>query len=228
MQAKNATDINLQSGFTSSFDVKKLTEEGTFEGYASVFNNQDEGNDIIAPGAFKKTLKKKGAEKIRMLWQHQWDKPIGVWDDAFEDSKGLFVKGRLLTELHYGKEALTMLRAGALDAMSIGYRTVKATRDEDNNTRTLTEIELWEVSLVTFPMNTLSRVTGVKGLWDERMVEEHLRDAGLSKEFAKNVVLFGVKRARELAGDDRREADDPSVKELTEMFSRATNLIKGT
>ena len=128
-------------------------------GYASFFGKADQGGDIVVKGAYGKSLGKGG--KIKMLWQHDPAQPIGVWDEVREDAKGLWVKGRLLPDVAKAREAAALLAAGAIDGLSIGYRTVKARKD-DTGKRHLTELDLWEVSLVTFPMLPDARV-GAKG-----------------------------------------------------------------
>lgn len=133
-----------------------LTAAGKIEGYAAIFNVPDKGEDVIAPGAFAASLTNRVAS-IKLLWQHDPAQPIGVWDQIVEDAKGLRVKGRLLTSLQRGAEAETLLKAGALDGLSIGYRATRADRRGPN--RHLTEIDLWEISLVTFPMQANARLS---------------------------------------------------------------------
>lgn len=130
-----------------------LSKDHVIEGYASLFGLRDQGGDAVCAGAFAAGLKKladKG-DKVRMLWQHDPGRPIGVWDEIREDEKGLWVKGRLLPEVAQAREAAALLQAGAIDGLSIGYRTIRAERDR-KGCRALVEVELWEVSLVTFPM----------------------------------------------------------------------------
>ncbi len=139
--------------------------EGGLEisGYASLFGDVDQGGDVVAAGAYAASLKALGAadRKIKMLWQHEPGQPIGVWDDVREDAKGLWVRGRILNSVEKGREAAALIEAGAIDGLSIGYRTVKATKNNKGQ-RLLSELELWEVSLVTFPMLPSARV-GSKG-----------------------------------------------------------------
>jgi hypothetical protein len=139
-------------------DLKELTEEGAFEGYAAVFGNRDEQGDIIEPGAFKKTLKEN--DVVPVLWMHNPHEPTGVTVELSEDSKGLYVKGQLNPEVQKAKEVYTLLKQKALKGISIGYNTVKETWE--GSTRYLKEIRLWEISLVTFPANRLAQVTNVK------------------------------------------------------------------
>jgi len=129
---------------------------GVIEGYASRFGLRDQGGDVVLPGAYGGSLNRLGGRRVKMLWQHDAGEPIGVWDEVREDGTGLFVKGRILTEVARGREAIALLDAGAIDGLSIGYRTVRAERDAKG--RQLAELDLWEVSLVTFPMQMEARV----------------------------------------------------------------------
>lgn len=201
-------------------DFKANMDDGTFTGYASVFGVKDLGGDIVQAGAFTKSLKSRPAPKIKMLWQHKWDKVCGVWESVVEDTKGLLVKGRIIQDVEAGKEALALMREGAIDSMSIGFRTIK---DQwSGSDRLLQELELHEISLVTFPMLPQAKITKVKGAFNEREVESILREAGLSKELSKNVVLFGVKKAVELSGN-RREADD---NDIVNILKQASNTLR--
>ncbi|MEM8576229.1 MAG: HK97 family phage prohead protease [Pseudomonadota bacterium] len=131
-------------------------ENGTeISGYASLFGAVDQGGDIVGKGAYAASLARGGA--VKMLWQHDPAQPIGVWDEVREDAKGLWVKGRLLDSVAKGREAAALIAAGAIDGLSIGYRTVRAAKNERGE-RVLAEVELWEVSLVTFPMLPTARV----------------------------------------------------------------------
>ena len=137
-----------------------VTEGRLVAGYASVFGRRDQGGDVVLPGAYAASLTRlAGAgRRVKMLWQHDPAQPIGVWDEVREDATGLWVKGRILTEVERGREAVALLGAGAIDGLSIGYRTIKAERDGKGQ-RLLAELELWEVSLVTFPMLPEARVS---------------------------------------------------------------------
>ncbi|KMK67713.1 HK97 family phage prohead protease [Puniceibacterium sp. IMCC21224] len=143
------------------FDAELTVVDGTgIEGYASLFGACDQGNDVVAAGAYAASLKRLGTERrgVKMLWQHDPAQPIGIWEEVREDARGLYVKGRLLDSVAKGREAAALIAAGAIDGLSIGYRTLKATKN-DKGQRLLTELELWEVSLVTFPMLPSARVT---------------------------------------------------------------------
>ena len=141
-----------------------VVEDGTrIEGYASLFGKCDQGGDVVEAGAYGKSLKvlKRAGRQVKMLWQHDPAQPIGVWDEVREDDNGLFVKGRIPKDVEKGREAVALIEAGAIDGLSIGYRTVRAHKDGKGQ-RLLSELELWEVSLVTFPMLPDARV-GAKG-----------------------------------------------------------------
>ena len=144
-------DLGLELKFAGGAPV--LTEGHVIKGYASLFGLADQGGDIVAPGAYAASLSRLGArgDKVRMLWQHDPAQPIGIWEEIREDDRGLWVRGRLLPEVAQAREAAALIAAGAIDGLSIGYRTVRAERDRQGR-RVLTEVELWEVSLVTFPM----------------------------------------------------------------------------
>ena len=139
-----------------------LEADGTFAGYASLFGKPDLGRDMVMPGAFAATLRRRGAAGVRMLWQHDPNQPIGTWLDMREDARGLYVKGRLAGGVGKAREVLALIRAGALDGLSIGYRTVRARKDAAAGVRRLLEVDLFEVSVVTFPMLPGARVESVK------------------------------------------------------------------
>ncbi len=153
----NSKDYELELKYASG---AALVSDGTgIEGYASLFGLTDQGGDIVVRGAYAASLKRLEArgDKVRMLWQHDPARPIGVWDEIREDEKGLWVKGRLLPEVAQAREAAALIEAGAIDGLSIGYRTISAERDGKGR-RLLAEVELWEVSLVTFPMLAEAKV----------------------------------------------------------------------
>lgn len=158
-----ACDSGLERKFNTLGEGLTVAEGMVIEGYASLFGDEDQGGDIVQPGAYAKSLAslRENGRQIKMLWQHDPSQPIGVWDEVREDTKGLYVKGRLLENVARAREAAALITANAIDGLSIGYRTVKAIRN-DKGRRLLTELELWEVSLVTFPMLPSARI-GAKG-----------------------------------------------------------------
>lgn len=193
LECREATEQRQTRTFALS--IKATGQDGAIEGYGSVFNVVDSYDDVIAAGAFSASIKahKAAGTMPAMLWQHEGDEPIGVWAEMVEDSKGLRVKGQLCLETGRGKEAHALLKMGALNGLSIGFVSKQWSYDRDSEIRTLTEVDLWEVSLVTFPANGASRVTGVKGadvgaIATIRDAERALRDAGLSAEAARAFV----------------------------------------
>ncbi|MFD1912140.1 HK97 family phage prohead protease [Halodurantibacterium flavum] len=128
------------------------------EGYASLFGQRDQGGDVVERGAYAGSLAElaAGRRRVKMLWQHDPAQPIGIWDEVREDDRGLFVRGRLLPEVAKGREAAALVAAGALDGLSIGYRVARAEKTAGG--RRLLTLDLWEVSLVTFPMLATARV----------------------------------------------------------------------
>lgn len=140
-----------------------VSADGEFEGYASVFGRADQGADVVQPGAFRGSLARRGARGVKMLFQHDPNQPIGFWHDIKEDSRGLYVRGQLLTQVMRGHEVWALMRAGVLDGLSIGFKAVKARRDRGQGVRRLEVVDLWEISVVTFPMLEMARVGRVKG-----------------------------------------------------------------
>jgi Escherichia/Staphylococcus phage prohead protease len=140
-----------------------VAEDGTFAGYASLFGRTDLGRDMVMPGAFAASLRRRGTGGVKMLYQHDPAEPIGVWEEIREDDRGLWVKGRLTAGVARAREVLSLMRDGALDGLSIGYRTVRGRSDRKSGIRQLIEIDLWEISVVTFPMLPEARVEAVKG-----------------------------------------------------------------
>lgn len=134
---------------TDMLDPDALRADGRLSGYATLFDQVDAAGDRIAPGAFAAALADRRSA-VKLLWQHDPSTPIGVWDRIEEDAVGLRVSGRLILETQAGREAAALLAAGAIDGLSIGYRTVAA--EAVPGGRRLTELALWEISLVTFPM----------------------------------------------------------------------------
>lgn len=151
--------MELEHKFCSAETELTIVNGTRIEGYASLFNKSDRSGDVVEPGAYAKTLKElaDSCRTVKMLWQHDANEPIGVWDEVLEDDRGLFVRGRLLPEVGRAREAAALIEAGAIDGLSIGYRTRKAIRNGKGQ-RLLSELELWEVSLVTFPMLPEARV----------------------------------------------------------------------
>lgn len=201
------------------FDVKAVNDDGTFKGYGSVFGNVDLGRDRVHKGAFEATLKlvEEGKRRIKMLWQHDRHNPIGVYTSLKEDDNGLFVEGRLVKGVKQADEAHLLMKAGALEGLSIGFRTKRYDIDKEEMVRNLYELDLHEISPVTFPMNTDANITAVKSVRD---FEQWLtRDAGFSRSDAQIIINEGFK-----AYTRKREAVDTG---LSDLIKRNISILTG-
>lgn len=136
--------------------------KGEFEGYASVFGVMDLGRDVVMPGAFRASIARRGVGGVKLLWQHDPGQPLGIWTSLQEDGRGLHVRGALDLQQSKSREILSLLKQGALDGLSIGYRTEIERKDPETGLRRLERIDLWEISLVTFPLLPQARVQSVK------------------------------------------------------------------
>jgi HK97 family phage prohead protease len=140
----------------------RIEADGTVEGYASLFGEIDQARDKVMRGAFAATLRQRPVQRIPMLFQHDPAEPVGVWLELREDERGLYARGRLIPEVARGRELLSLLRAGAIDGLSIGFRTVRGRIDPKTRIRSLLAVDLWEISIVTFPLLAGARVHAVK------------------------------------------------------------------
>ena len=197
-------------------------EDGSFEGYASVFNNKDLGNDVIKQGAFSKSIYDKKPRQIKLLYQHKTDEPIGVIDSLEEDKRGLKIKGRLAMATQKGREVYELMKMGALDSMSIGYKLSPEDYKYSDKLkkRTITNLDLMEVSMVTFPMNPKAKITKVKlADMSVREIEHYLRDVGLmSGSVAKQSANILYKSFHEDL-DEQRDVVD-SINALIETIKQ--------
>ena len=141
-----------------------LSEDGFVEGYASLFGEIDQSRDMVMAGAFAQSLRLRGLRRIPMLFQHDPSEPVGIWLDLHEDFRGLWARGRLIPEVARGRELFALVEQGAIDGLSIGYRTVRGRIDPKTRVRRLYQVDLWEVSIVTFPLLAGARVRAVKGV----------------------------------------------------------------
>lgn len=193
----------MMNKYECPLEIKQIGDDGSFSGYGSVFGNVDHYGDVVEPGAFAKTLI---AKTPAMLWQHDSMEPIGVWTKIAEDEKGLYMEGKLLTgKVARASEAHELLKAGAIKGLSIGYMPKAWEWSKDgsgDSIRHLKEVDLWEVSLVTFPANEAAVVTSVKSLESIRDVEETLREAGFSRSEAKALIarVKDLQREAEIKG----------------------------
>ena len=208
--------------------LDEVEADGVFSGYASLFGRVDLGKDVVERGAFAASLKARGAAGIRMLFQHDPAEPIGVWTEIREDARGLFVRGRLTKDVARAREVLSLMRGGALDGLSIGFRAIRAKSDPKNGVRRILEADLWEISVVTFPMLPDARIDTVKGrrfadrgrLPTTREFESWLtRDAGLTRGEARCVIAKGF--ASLVRGRNAAPGDG-----LTDRIREATRMMR--
>jgi uncharacterized protein len=194
--------------------MKSLSDEGSFVGWASTYNNSDLGNDTVVPGAFTKSIQSQG-KGITLLWQHRTDSPIGL-GKLSDDAKGLQIEGQLLMADPIAARAYEHLKAGTVKGLSIGYDTIKSSPGPDGG-RLLQELKLWEVSLVTFPMNERAVVNSVKSLHDVERVLSSLSTEDLSKQETLNqlrVIDSELKRLLLNHGADPEEEKADLLREL--------------
>jgi len=192
------------------FEVKEVNGSGEFEGYLSVFGEIDSAKDVVKKGAFTKTLAEH-KEKGRMpalLWQHDTREPIGIWRSMHETENGLFVKGSLfIDDIPKARAAYRLIKEKAISGMSIGFRTVNYDI-RDDGIRVITEIDLLEGSLVTFPALDSARVEDVKQMLTNgeipsvREFETFLRDAGFSRKQSKALIADGYKSISQCDAED--------------------------
>jgi HK97 family phage prohead protease len=207
------------------FEIKREPDaDGVFEGYASVFGVVDQGMDVVERGAFSKSLG--GGRKVKMLWQHDTSQPIGVWDEIREDERGLYVKGRLLRDVQKGAEAIALVRAGAIGELSIGYRTIEAVPEGGGRIRKLMEVDLFEVSLVTFPMLPDAKITAVKSISTIREFERALRDVGFSQTEAKAIAAEGYKGLAAHRDDAERRVDVDGLRAVQDQLNQLMEMFK--
>lgn len=211
-----------------NLEIKAVNEDGFFSGYGAVFGNIDWYNDIILPGAFKNTLAQwSGKSKFPpVLWNHSINEPIGVYTKLIEDEKGLYVEGRLLVDdVPKAKSTHALLKAGAIDGLSIGYRTVKSAYNENTDIRELIELDLSEISIVTTPANEHSLVTSVKSKLEDGELptlpefEKFLRESGFSKSQSVAIAGKGLRHLLSESEDEKKQAKSISI---------ALNILKGS
>lgn len=216
------------------FDVKDVSGEGVFKGYASVFGVLDYYREIVVPGAFAKSIAARDMKEnpVPVLWQHQSSSPIGVYTRLQEDTKGLYVEGQLILGVKQADEAHLLMKAKAVSGLSIGYQTIADSYNEKDRIRSLTELDLQEASVVTFPACDPARIDVAKAalaageLPTVRQFEEMLREHGFTKSQARSIVEAGFKALR---GEDTDAASDNAIKALVglrDAFGSGLNLAE--
>jgi uncharacterized protein len=224
--------------FTSN-PLQAIADTGVFEGYASLFDRTDLGDDVVAPGAFRNSLKQRGVTGIRMLYQHDPAQPIGVWERIYEDARGLFVRGRLTLDVAKAREVRALMKVGAIDGLSIGFKTLKGARNRATGLRRLTDVDLWEISIVTFPMLPEARITSIKqrdmsqrsnvgGRAGPRQFEHWLvREAGFTAAEARAFVRDGYHGLKSLDPAAATHPDTPAwQRRLLAQMAEATALLR--
>ena len=214
--------------------LKAVQEDGTFTGYGSVFGVEDSYGEIVAEGAFADSLKeiKTKGRPVPVLWQHSSRDPIGVYEELKEDKTGLYVQGRLLIDsLPLAKQAHALMQVGAVSGLSIGYLVRQSSYDEKTNIRTLTKLDLMEISIVTFPANDEARIDAVKAKITRgetitiREFEGILREKGYSRSDAEDIAGFGYKSwLRRESGAEATSQE--SVKTLLDPLSEAKRALQ--
>jgi len=192
------------------FEIKAVEDDGTFEGFGSVFGNVDSYKEIVAPGAFAESLAgwKAAGRLPPVLWQHRSGEPIGPYLAMEEQAVGLYVKGSLLVnDVQRAKEARALMKAKAVNGLSIGFVTREDSYDRVSGIRTLKKVDLWEVSVVTFPANPAAQISSVKSAIDAietlRDAESFLRDVG---RLSNAQAAAFISRFKSLSG--QRDSDD--------------------
>ena len=224
VKSEDLSDI-FEAEIKAVHDEEDEERYGKFEGYGSVFGNKDLGNDVIEKGAFSNSLKRKKPNQVKLLYQHKTDMPIGVFEEIKEDGHGLYVKGKLALQTQAGKEAYELMKMGALDGLSIGFKVNPdmVSYDKRSRKRLIKEVDLMEISLVTFPMNPKATVRSVKASEISiREWESGLRDAfNLSRSEAK-VAAGAITKSFD---ENQREVESANT-ELVDAIKNLTLTLK--
>ncbi len=201
------------------FKIKAVNEDGLFSGYGSVFGVVDSYQEVVAAGAFKESL---DSRMPSLLWQHRSGEPIGVYTTVKEDNIGLHVEGKLALKTARGAEAYELLKMGAISGLSIGFVTREDSYDRVTGVRTLKKVDLWEVSLVTFPANDAARVASIKSIESIKSFSEaeaYLREAG---GLSRGEAVAFMARAKSLRG----QSESDGLGDLKALIQRNTSLLK--
>lgn len=218
----------------AAFEFKAEDENDEFltiSGYGAVFGNVDSHGDIIEPGAFADGIK---GRKPKMLWQHNYSQPVGAWDELVEDQNGLFIRGRIFKKASKGAEVATLVAGGAIEGLSIGYRTREFEMEGGN--RLLTKLDLFEVSIVTFPSNELSNIYAMKSVDDmseteiKRHLEKSLKEINVSGTMAKAMAAGALEGRKSVLRDADAlppETDQREVDELKALLTETLSILGG-
>ncbi len=211
------------------FELKALDEKGAFSGYGSIFGNTDSYRDVVMPGAFAGTLADWQTRDALppILWQHNSDQPIGPFTTMAEDGKGLYVEGQLLIkDVQQAREAYALVKSKTIRGMSIGYNVLEQEYDAKTNVNRILAVDLWEVSLVTFPANPSATVSEIKSILEGGRMptlaefEASLRDEGWSRTQAKIIAGDGLRGLLKQRDADEGQLDDRRVESMLALFDQ--------
>jgi HK97 family phage prohead protease len=208
------------------FEIKEVNKNGTFAGYGSVYSVIDQGDDVIEPGCFKDSLLEWQTKNAlpALLWQHDSCEPIGVYTAMREDTNGLYVEGKLALKTQRGAEAYELLQMKAISGLSIGFMTREDSYDQKTGIRTIKKADLWECSLVTFPMNDQARIDAVKSIdqiTDFKSASEYLRNACKCSRSEATALVAKLKSL-----SLRNAAEDDEAQQLIKALKRREMLFK--
>lgn len=217
--------MTLKKRLDMPFEIKSVSDSGAFTGYGSVFGVKDSYSDIVIKGAFANSLNK-WKEKGRLpalLWQHKMDEPIGYYTKMVEDDNGLYLEGQLLIDDDpLAKRAHAHMNAKSLSGLSIGYILNDYDYDKEKSAFILKDIDLWEVSVVTFPANDEARINNVKSILEKgeipspRDIERVLRDVGLSRSQSKAFMADGYSALKQR---DASNSEENALNILKSIFN---------
>ncbi len=197
-EKKIAPTVREHKWFGCGLELKSLAESGRFSGYASVFHRVDSQKDMVLPGAFKASLAGR-VHEIKLLWQHDMREPVGVIETMREDDHGLYIEGRLLMDIARAREAYVLMKEGVISGLSIGYSPRRYQIDPGSGVRLLSAIDLWEISLVTFPANEAARISMIKEDSGIRIQDSEKEIPAVSREWRQSLSAGHVmKLAHEL------------------------------
>ncbi len=218
-----------QKNLDYPLEIKAIDEQGAFSGYATVWGDIDAYGETLAKGSVKKSLRKR---EPAMLWQHDARQPIGVWTKLKEDDRGLLVEGKLALNATIGKDTYALMQMGAVKGLSVGFLSQSMEVDAKKNLVTFTEIDLWEISAVTFPALESATIDHVKSFFGsemptEREVEQFLRDSGLSKNQAMTFISKGYRACLRDSGKEEKSQED-ILRRITLLSEKLKNVSGNT
>lgn len=214
---------------TCAFEVKVDEAKHEFEGYASVFLNVDSHQDEMQPGAFKNTLRQ-DAQRVKILYQHSIFHPIGRPIVMEEDSKGLFVRGKV-APTSLGQDTMILMKEGIIDELSIGYSTIRDEWDREGKKRKLHEVKLWEFSPVTFGSNELAKISSAKNMDMAPLLYQlnhELKAGKVLSSSNRQLVEQAIEALQRLLGaSEEPNEESKAIKEITALAKQIHHYAKG-